>query len=373
MFTRRLGNLAIIFVFALATTAGAKRPPKSDENLVQLAILLDTSSSMDGLIEQAKAQLWKVVNELTLAKRRGMTPRIEVALYEYGKSNIPKGEGYLRQVAPLTTDLDLISEELFKLTTQGGDEYCGRAIEAATTGLAWSKSPRAYKTIFIAGNEGFGQGPVPFKKAIRGALSAGVTVNTIFCGPHQKGIQLKWKEGADLADGVYMNIDQNRQVAQVVAPQDEEIARLGQELNRTYLSYGSRGRERKARQAKQDSNAESLSPSSYVQRTITKSKKQYDNKEWDLVDAEKAGAAVEEMEEEALPDEMQKMSKDERKTYVAEKSAERARLQKRIEELSRARRDFVASKKKDDAEKSLDEAIIDAVRQQAAAKSYAFE
>ncbi|MDF1788917.1 MAG: hypothetical protein P1U82_23855, partial [Verrucomicrobiales bacterium] len=38
---------------------------------VQLALLLDTSNSMDGLIEQAKTQLWKVVNTFIGAKQNG--------------------------------------------------------------------------------------------------------------------------------------------------------------------------------------------------------------------------------------------------------------------------------------------------------------
>ena len=35
---------------------------------IALAILLDTSNSMDGLIEQAKSQLWKICNEFIKAK-----------------------------------------------------------------------------------------------------------------------------------------------------------------------------------------------------------------------------------------------------------------------------------------------------------------
>ena len=37
------------------------------ENTIQVAILLDTSGSMDGLIEQAKSRLWNIVNTLTLS------------------------------------------------------------------------------------------------------------------------------------------------------------------------------------------------------------------------------------------------------------------------------------------------------------------
>ena len=71
----------------------AKKPQRP---LIQMAILLDTSSSMQGLIEQAKSQLWKVVNEFIASKKAGQRPEIQVALYEYGKSSIPAGEGHIR-------------------------------------------------------------------------------------------------------------------------------------------------------------------------------------------------------------------------------------------------------------------------------------
>ena len=92
---------------------------------VELVICLDTSGSMSGLIEQAKMQLWKIVNEMATAKRGKRSPLLEVALYEYGKSSIPASQGYIKMLVPLTTDLDRISEELFKLRTNGGSEYCG--------------------------------------------------------------------------------------------------------------------------------------------------------------------------------------------------------------------------------------------------------
>ena len=82
---------------------------------MEIAILLDTSGSMEGLIDQAKTRLWKIVNDLALAKKTGQTPNIQVALYEYGKSSIPASEGYLKMIVPLTADLDRVSEGLFSL------------------------------------------------------------------------------------------------------------------------------------------------------------------------------------------------------------------------------------------------------------------
>ena len=89
----------------------------SSKQKIMLALLLDTSGSMDGLIDQAKSQLWAIVNELAAAKDEGgAQPELSIALYEYGNDGLPAGEGYLRMVTPLTTDLDEISEKLFALS-----------------------------------------------------------------------------------------------------------------------------------------------------------------------------------------------------------------------------------------------------------------
>ena len=63
---------------------------------VQMALLLDTSNSMDGMIDQAKSQLWKMVNELSNATKNGESPDIEIALYEYGNDNLSATDHYIR-------------------------------------------------------------------------------------------------------------------------------------------------------------------------------------------------------------------------------------------------------------------------------------
>ena len=75
---------------------GPEPPPRPT---VQIAILLDTSNSMDGLIAQAKTQLWNVVNEFVRARKNGRPPAIQVALFEYGKSSLA-ATGRLRAADP---------------------------------------------------------------------------------------------------------------------------------------------------------------------------------------------------------------------------------------------------------------------------------
>jgi len=361
----------VIGILAMPTVAKKSNP----KPLIQMAILLDTSGSMEGLIEQAKTQLWKIVNEMALAKQKGVSPQLEVALYEYGKSSIPASEGYMRMIVPLSEDLDLISEELFKLRTNGGSEYCGMVIQSAVKGLKWTKSHDHLKVIFIAGNEPFTQGSVDYKNSCKESITNGIIVNTIFCGNYQEGINTHWKDGADLADGKYMNIDHHKKIAHISAPQDKEIVALGKQLNQTYVAYGTTGDQKKERQEAQDLNAASVNEAVMVQRSVTKASKQYTNVGWDLVDAEKEGKVkVEELDEKDLPEEMKKMSVKERKEFIEKKWKEREEIQKKINQLKKKRDKYVTEqRKKGAAEETLDQAIIKTIRDQAEKKKYKFE
>jgi hypothetical protein len=347
---------------------------ENNKNVVQIALLLDTSNSMDGLIDQAKTQLWKIVNEMARSKREGKSINLNVALYEYGNDNLSPEQGYVRLVCPHTNDLDKISEELFKLKTYGGSEYCGTVISEAVKDLKWTKNNGELKIIFIAGNEPFNQGDVDFKSSCRNAISKGIIINTIYCGNFDEGKRTFWKEGADLADGKYMNIDQNQEITFIETPYDNELAELGQQLNDTYLGYGTFGKDYKKRQAEQDLNAANYSLTVMAERTLTKSGSQYKNEAWDIVDAEKEGKVkVTEIPEDQLPEEMQKMSKEDRAAYVEKKAKEREKLQKKIEELNKKRTAYLAEKASETKDNTLDAAMLKILREQASKKKYSFE
>ncbi len=344
--------------------------------MVQIAILLDTSGSMSGLIDQARAELWAIVNEFIFARRNGGEPELQVALFEYGKSSLPGKDGYIRQIVPLTTDLDKISEELFALRTNGGSEYCGWVITEATELLQWSSSPDDLKVIFIAGNEPFTQGPVDYRQACKAAISKGIIVNTIHCGSENDGLNGKWKDGAVLADGQYLNINHNRRTIHIAAPQDKQIAQLGVKLNDTYIAYGAAGQLARERQTAQDKNAASVSEEGAIQRAVTKSSLYYRNEAWDLVDAlETDKLKLEDVKTEDLPEEMQKMSQEERKAYIETRARERTQIQQRIQHLNEQRKKYVTEemKKRQEEGNTLGSAIIQAVREQAGKRNFKFE
>ena len=343
--------------------------------LVQIAVLLDTSGSMSGLINQARTELWAVVNEFITVKRNGVAPQLDVALYEYGKSALSKKGGYIRRIVAFTNDLDKVSEELFALKTNGGDEYCGWVINDAVKQLQWSKAANDLKVIFIAGNEPFTQGPVNYKDSTRAAIEKGIIVNTIHCGSMSAGISGKWKDGALLADGSYLCIDQNQKAVEISAPQDDEIIKLSVQLNTTYIAYGSRGRVYAENQKAQDGNSRRISSSNAAGRALTKSSGYYRNDTWDVVDAMKDGKKLDEFKEAELPENMRKMNKKERKVYVEKNAKQRQEIQKKIQTLNEARKKHIAAERKKlaGADKSLGSAMIKAVRKQAETRKFKFK
>lgn len=349
--------------------------PVDESTKIQVALLLDTSSSMNGLIDQAKSRLWNIVNTLTTLKYGGKTPAIEIALYEYGNSGLSEKSDYIRQITPLTTDLDLISENLFSLTTNGGDEYCGAVIQDAVKKLEWGKETENMKLIYISGNEPFNQGSVNYKEAISSALKNDIYVNTIYCGGSTEGINTFWKDGADYGKGKFFNIDSNEQIRYIQTPYDDKISACNVKINSTYIGYGSKGIEKKMNQEVQDKNAESVSKANYAERTVSKSKTVYKNDSWDLVDKVKDDKeAVAKLKKEELPKELQNKSKEEIKAIVEKKAQEREEIQKEIADLAKKRQEYIdAEAKKTKTQDDLGNAISNSIVLIAKTKGYTVE
>ena len=314
---------------------------------VDVAILLDTSNSMDGLISQAKSQLWKIVQKFSACEKSGQTPSLRVAVFEYGNTNLPASEGYVRQVVQLTDDLDRVSEALFSLKTNGGDEYCGTVINEALKRLDWTKESSAYKAIFIAGNEPFTQGSVDYQDTCKKAIESGVVVNTIHCGNYQASVNGKWQHGAALAEGEFLNINQDKAVVHIPAPQDKIIIELNNDLNKTYLWFGkdTLRKSYQRNQYDQDRNALQQSGGSGFGggRGAIKASKAYGNRGRDLVDTlESDEGILSKLESSLLPDEMQKMSVKERTAHVKSMASKRAEIQKKIQAAVKEREAYVA-------------------------------
>jgi len=321
----------------------AKQQPK-----IQVAILLDVSNSMDGLIEQAKAQLWNMVSVMGKAKCGNTSPQIEIALYEYGRSDNNVKDGYVKQLMEFTSDLDSLSQTLFNLKTNGGDEYCGQVIYSSLSNLNWDTATSGYKVIFIAGNEDFLQGNLSYTKACATANKKGVIVNTIYCGDKMQGIREHWNLAGECGNGSYTNINQDATMDDIATPYDSVLFSLNDQLNNTYIAYGNAGGGKLAKQQEVDRMNYSMNKSVAAKRVAVKGKKElYNNAGWDLVDAfESDTLFATKLDMKTLPENLQKKSRAEITRIVKEKNSQRGTIQKDITAINTKREIFIAAAKK---------------------------
>jgi hypothetical protein len=108
---------------------------------------------------------------------------------------------------------------------------------------------------------------------------------------------------------------------------------------------------------------------------LTKTSSNYKNSTWDLVDAtKKDGVKLESIPAAELPEELKPLAPGARQAYIDQKAAERTKLQSDISRLNEERKKFVAEKAKEKgAEATLDNAISQVVREQAAKKAIEFK
>lgn len=349
--------LLIFFSFGFFTLTSFKTPHASPVNAIdplfnqhpkiQVAILLDVSNSMDGLIEQAKAQLWNMVTIMGKTRCGDATPQIEIALYEYGRSNNDVKEGYVKQLSGFTSDLDKLSQTLFNIKTYGGDEYCGQVMYTSLTHLNWDSSAKNYKVIFIAGNEDFLQGNVTYTKACMQAKKKGVIINSIYCGDRLQGIQEHWNITGECGGGSYTNINQDAKMDHIATPYDDQLFVMNEQLNNTYIAYGAMGRSNARQQAEMDEKNYSMNKSAGINRISVKGKKNlYKNNHWDLVDAEETNSdIINKVDMKTLPDSLQNKTREELKQIVRSKNAQRSAIQQQIATTSIKREEYIKAEK----------------------------
>jgi len=360
-------------VLALQTAETITPTPKPDKTTIKVALLLDTSNSMDGLIDQAKSQLWKIINELSYAKCEHVSPKLEIALYEYGNDDLEKSDDYIRQVIGFSSDLDEISEKLFSLDTNGGSEFCGAVIKSSLKNLKWGKEKNDLNIIFIAGNEAFTQGTTSYENVIADAVEKDVVVNTIFCGDYKNGISGKWKNAAVLGKGEYLTINQNKKIVYIATPYDEIIIKLNKKLNDTYIYYGSNGRKKMTLQASQDDKAYEMNEEVVVARAVSKSSKNYFNSKWDLVDAEKEeDFDYKKIDKKKLSKDLQNKSTAELKAHVGKQAVKRKVIQKEIQKINKQRDAYLLKNKKENTDDELESVMINAIKNQAKRKNYSW-
>ncbi len=359
-----LTALATLLLTFTASIAQETRP-------VDVVVMLDTSGSMENLLDATRARVWDVVNELGRMKP---TPELRVGLVSFGTDKATEDQGFIIQHLDLTDELDEVYAELMGLTIGGGTELVGRALNETLDGMSWSPEYNALRVVFVAGNESADQGVEDddFRIAARAARDRGIIVNALYAGNRDQGVVEKWHEIAQAGEGNFTAIDPSTGSIQIAAPQDDLLLELNGRLNTTYVPYGEKGQDGLANQIAQDSNASRLGVQSCSSRIVAKGGALYNNASWDLVDKTlEEGFDWDALSLADLPEEMQSMTVDQSIEFVEAKRAQREGIQLEIQSASAAREVFVkqviASRI---GEAGLGEAMRKMIREQAMAMGF---
>lgn len=366
-----LAVLATLFAPLTRSTASDGEILGEEPRAVDVVICLDTSGSMEGLLDAARARLWDVIGELARMKP---TPELRVGLLTFGTEEGGADAGWIVQHSDLTDDLDAVYASLMGLNVQGGEEYVGRAIHTALDEMSWSMDWNALRVLFVAGNESADQDVenFDFRVEARAAQDRDIIINAMYAGNHEQAIVEDWPEVARRGQGAFSAIDPSVASIQIPTPYDESLLSLNARLNKTYVPYGPDGTAGLANQVAQDGNASRLGVQSCSSRIAAKGTSLYTNASWDLVDASlQEGFEISSVAAQELPEALQSMNSEELAVYVAGKRLEREGIQGEIQALSSQREEFIRNVRTQElAGGDLGEAMKQAIREQALKKGF---
>jgi len=87
----------------------------SERPKVDVVFVLDTTGSMEGLIQTAKEKIWSIATTMASAQR---TPEIRIGLVAYRDRN----DAYETRVVDLSGDLDSVYATLMDFAAEGGGD-----------------------------------------------------------------------------------------------------------------------------------------------------------------------------------------------------------------------------------------------------------
>ena len=346
------------------------QPASTQAPRVEVVFVLDTTGSMGGLIEGAKQTIWSVANAIATGEPH---PDIRMGLIGFRD----RGDDYITTRTELTEDLDAVYATLMKFEAGGGGdgpESVNQALHEAVTSITWSDDATTLKLIYLVGDAPPHmdyENDVQHGESCRIAAERGIIINTIQCGGDPSTTEV-WQQIARSAEGEYLAIAQDGGVAVIATPFDEELSRLGAELGTTVIGYGDAAmqreqQERRDRAGLLDAAAPAASAAERAVYNASEAGASNLQGRQELVQAVQDGTVkLEDVPEEQLPENMRKMSDEERAEYIREQAARRGALQTRINEIGMQRQAFLdAERARTAGEGGFDQKVVETLRRQA--------
>ncbi len=356
-----LGALAV----AASPCRAADEKAETKRPKVEIVFCLDTTGSMGGLIEGAKAKIWSICNQIASGKP---VPDLKVGLVAFRD----RGDEYITKVFDLSDDLDAIHGDLKTFKAAGGGdipESVNQALDDAVNKVKWSTDNSTLRIIFLVGDAPPHMDypdDVKYPVTCKKACEKGIIINTVQCGNDADCTKF-WKDICVKAEGSFVQIPQDGGVKQVVAtPFDKRLAEINREMADTTLVFGSK--EKKDGDFRKLDEAKAL-PSGPAADRAAFSGKGGRAASYDLLDAVKAKVVkLEDLKDDQLPKELQGMNLEKRKEFLETLDKKRSELNKEAVDLDKKRSEFIQKKlaeDKKDTKDSFDSQVLEVLRKQA--------
>ena len=337
---------------------------------VEVVFVLDTTSSMGGLIEGAKQRIWAIANEI--AKGRP-APRVRMGLVAFRD----KGDEYVTKVFDLSENLDRTYQDLLSLNVGGGGdgpEHVIAGLSDAVEKVSWSKEPKTFRVVYLVGDapphEDYPEAP-KLSAVLEKAVRRGLVVNTVSCGSDSTMVAA-FERIARGAEGRLLPVPHDGGMAAVATPFDAKLAALSSKLDGTTLAYGATRGAAAADLSLSRAVAASAPAPAAAERALFKAKKGF-AAESDLASAVAEGKVkLEDVRDEELPNELRALDKNARSNRLAEVTAERARLNKELAGLAKDRAEWLKANAGKGRADAFDARLVSSLKAQAASKGIVY-
>jgi len=364
---------------AQAITAGGNTSITAQSHQIEVVFILDTTSSMSGLIQAAKEKIWSIATTMASAEQ---APDIRMGLVAFRD----RGDTYVTRVLDLSQDLDSMYASLMDLKAQGGGdgpESVNQALYDAINRISWSADDNVYKVAFLIGDAPPHMdynNDVKFPVTLEMAKRKGIVVNTIQSGESAHTAPV-WKNIAQLGYGEYFQVENSGNAVAVATPYDKKLSELAARLEATRLYYGDR--ETKERQKKKNEATSKiqneLSQAALARRATFNATASGESNflgESELVDAISSGRLeLDDIDKDDMPIELHAFAPAAQMEIITNQARQREKIKSEIQKLSESRNDYIRDQVAKDggARESLDEKIYSAVKKQAKTKGLVYE
>ena len=364
---------------AQAITSGNITTVAAQSHQIEVVFILDTTSSMSGLIQAAKEKIWSIATTMASAEQ---APDIRMGLVAFRD----RGDTYVTRVLDLSQDLDSMYASLMDLKAQGGGdgpESVNQALYDAINRISWSADDNVYKVAFLIGDAPPHMdynNDIKFPVTLEMAKRKGIVVNTIQSGQSAHTAPV-WKNIAQLGYGEYFQVENSGNAVAVATPFDKKLSELAASLESTRLYFGDKEAKEKQRK-KNEATAklhEELSQAALARRATfnaTPSGAFNFLGESELVDAISSGRLeLDDIDKDDMPASLLALTPEDQMGVITNQARQREEIKRDIQKLSESRNAYILEQvgKRGDAKESLDEKIYSAVKKQAKTKGLVYE